>query len=665
MAQSSGLVQRLKWLSGTDAALVYLGPSMAAVQVFLLSFTAGDLGQLAGRRAMSATLVHALTRGLPVTLTHTAGSSEIEGVDVRFAKVRVDAIEVTQSIQNLTQTVPLVALKPTIVRVYLSSALATATTVRGTLAISRGSQTRFVTSLNSVVVDPAAFGQVNALRRDVGKSLNFLLPVDMTTSGALDIQLSSLTETTTNQSVTFGPPGIIDTVSFTPAPPMRLALVSFTYQQGTPPETFIPTATDVGFLLSWLRRAYPVAQVVASQQVVTANPAVPFDCGQINAQLAAIRALDVAGGVDGRTHYYGLVSDGGFFMRGCSAVPVNAPDPAAVGSGPAGPASWGWDFDGSYADWYGGHEIGHSYGRKHPGFCGESHDDPAYPFTAGQLASADGSFAGFDVGDVVWGLPMRAMPGVEWHDVMTYCNQEWLSSYTYGGIRARLAAEDALGPSGGAGRPDERFPEGFEAGAAPEAAPQPKTLISVVAQVNLTRSTGRIAYVNPLARGTVTPDTGGPVTIRALNPDQKVTAAYRVDVKPLSDLEDGDAEAIVDVILAVDPGTATLELDVNDRLADTYRRPPMARAQAAGPSEIHIERVGETGLELTWEASGGLYNVQISSDRGRTWRTVAVGLTEPRATIHPDNLPANGPVLFRVTATDGFTASETTVEWSP
>jgi hypothetical protein len=520
-----------------------------------------------------------------------------------------------------------------------------------------------VTSLNSVVVDPAAFGQVNALRRDVLTSLNFLLPADMTTAGTLDIQLSSLTDTATNQSVNFGPSGVIDTVSFTPAPPMRLALVSFTYQQGTPPQTFIPTATDIGFLLSWLRRAYPVAQVVASQQVVTANAASPFTCGDINAQLAAIRALDVSGGVDGRTHYYGLVSDSGFFMRGCSAVPVNAPDPAAVGSGPAGPASWGWDFDGSYADWYGGHEIGHSYGRKHPGFCGETHDDPAYPFTAGQLASADGSYAGFDVGDVVWGLPMRVMPGVDWHDVMTYCNQEWLSSYTYGGIRARLAAEDAFGPSGGAGRPDERFPEGIEAGAAPGAAPQQRTLVSVVAQVNLTRSTGRIAFVNPLARGTVTPDTGGPVTIRALDADQKVTAEYRVAVKPLSDLPDGDEEAIVDVVLAVDPGTTTLELGVNDRLADTYRRPSTPQAKEAGPAEVRIERTGETGLELTWSASGGRYNVQISTDRGRTWRTVAVGLTEPRATIHPDNLPAGGPVLFRVTATDGFSASETTVEW--
>jgi hypothetical protein len=55
--------------------------------------------------------------------------------------------------------------------------------------------------------------------------------------------------------------------------------------------------------------------------------------------------------------------------------------------------------------------------------------------------------------------------------------------------------------------------------------------------------------------------------------------------------------------------------------------------------------------------------VQLSIDRGRTWRALAVGLREPRATIHPDNLPATGPVFFRITATDGFAASESVVEW--
>src|SRR5262249_49618665 len=160
-----------------------------------------------------------------------------------------------------------------------------------------------------------------------------------------------------------------------------------------------------------------------------------------------IRALDIGAGTDKRTHYFGLVADGGFFMRGCAAGIPQTPDPTTVASGPTGPATWGWDFDGSYGDWYTGHELGHTFGRYHPGACGEAHDDPSYPFTAGQLANADDAFVGFDAGDPAYNLPMTALPGVAWHDVMTYCSYQWLSSYTYQGILTRLLAENNL-PAG-------------------------------------------------------------------------------------------------------------------------------------------------------------------------------------------------------------------------
>jgi hypothetical protein len=64
----------------------------------------------------------------------------------------------------------------------------------------------------------------------------------------------------------------------------------------------------------------------------------------------------------------------------------------------------------------------------------------------GQLANADNAFVGFDVGDPAHSLPMAALPGTDWHDVMTYCNTQWLSSYTYQPIYTRLVAENDLAP---------------------------------------------------------------------------------------------------------------------------------------------------------------------------------------------------------------------------
>ena len=99
---------------------------------------------------------------------------------------------------------------------------------------------------------------------------------------------------------------------------------------------------------------------------------------------------------------------------------------------------------------FGGHELAQTFGRKHPEFCdGNSRDDTAYPYPNGQLSPNDGSHVGFDVGDSANGIPMRALPGVRWKDVMTYCEFQWLSRYTDTAIRDRLADEDAPGAGPG------------------------------------------------------------------------------------------------------------------------------------------------------------------------------------------------------------------------
>ncbi|MFL6333272.1 MAG: hypothetical protein ACJ754_08030 [Pyrinomonadaceae bacterium] len=120
-----------------------------------------------------------------------------------------------------------------------------------------------------------------------------------------------------------------------------------------------------------------------------------------------------------------------FFMRGGASGLPDVPDPTAVASGPAGDPEGGWDTDGSYGDWYGAHELAHTFGRLHPGFCdGNSEDDAEFPFKDGQLSNGNGAFVGFDIGDEQHGIPMQALPGSRWHDVMTYCERQWISSYT-------------------------------------------------------------------------------------------------------------------------------------------------------------------------------------------------------------------------------------------
>jgi hypothetical protein len=481
MPTTSGFVQRLTLLKDSRLACVWLGPSNDDVEIFTIQLAAaGPEATWAHQRAMIAMLAEAQIGCREVEVTHDTGSIAIEAVadsSPSDSVLLVEALEVTQAIQDLAHSIPLLAGKRTVVRVALGVADGGSVTVRGEIAVRKSvDEVPFViASDNVVVVNPAETGNLPLKREDAARTLNFVLPD--ATEGPLHVELVAVEDSVSGTPIGFGGPTRA-VVWFHASPPMRLRVIGFRYQQDG--VSHVPTPRDFAWLRSWVGRAYPAGVLAVTTGMTDATAAVEFGCGDINAQLAAIRVLDMDAGGDERTHYYGLVSDGGFFMRGCAAVPSN-PAPDAVGSGPTGPGTWGWDFDGSYGDWYGGHELGHTYGRRHPGFCGETANDlDNYPFADGQLANGNDSFVGFDVGDPANALPMRALPGTQWHDVMTYCNFQWLSAYTYLGIRRRLADEDALGPAGdggagpmpGGGRPDARFP-GVRAAEAPVARASP------------------------------------------------------------------------------------------------------------------------------------------------------------------------------------------------
>ncbi|HKC35316.1 MAG TPA: hypothetical protein VKB95_04610, partial [Chitinophagaceae bacterium] len=286
------------------------------------------------------------------------------------------------------------------------------------------------------------------LKRAVtNKGLNFVIPPAFNTVGTYKYRLTTIANTVSGAPVACSNclTHIVQDDQETVGN-FRIRAIGLQYTSGNPAQTFAPVARDFNLLESWLQRAYPANAVNYSQATVPATATWPFNCGDANAQISAMRNLDIAGGTDKRTHYYALVSDGAGFMRGCAAI-AGSPDPSAVGSGPTGPGTWGWDLDGSYGDWYGGHEIGHTLGRLHIGSgCGETSDDPSYPFTAGQLSNIDSMFLGFDVGDSRYAIPMAALPGTFWHDVMSYCANQWVSSYTYARMQTRINAENSLSP---------------------------------------------------------------------------------------------------------------------------------------------------------------------------------------------------------------------------
>ena len=496
---------------------------------------------------------------------------EVEGI-LQAARNVADqllyGLEIIQSIQSMNLTVPLVGNKPTLTRVYLKYRWPLDVKIGGVIRASWRANTqsswisRTVSSSNFLKVKANSVEPLNEQRKDLQKSLNFFLPEVVTSPGECRIRLERLEIHLVYFGRSFKIPINIPTdntseriVQFQQSSTLRLQMIGIRYQNagGT---SFEPSGTDYALIQSWLKRAYPIANLSWSLKVVDAPQVWPLQASTINAFIRGIRRQDIQNGTDARTHYYGLVSDGGGFMRGLASGIPNQPDPATVASGPTGP-NWSWDTDGSFGDWYTGHELGHTLGRFHAEFCGAGGGRP-YPFENGQLSDTNEEFVGFDYGDPNNNIPQRMLPGTVWHDVMTYCDNQWLSSFTYQGIYDRLIAEDNL-PSGASSRTSPMSLTGAVNNPASGS-------IHVLATINLTKKSGNLQHV--IASKELSPDypTSAPdqspdLKLKLYRQDGQLAGEYLVNYFPDICREAYEDETgIVDVVIPSDPDGSTLEL---------------------------------------------------------------------------------------------------------
>ena len=232
-------------------------------------------------------------------------------------------------------------------------------------------------------------------------------------------------------------------------PVSAVRVFNLRYTTGSPSTTYVPSASDVAHLRSWLRRAYPVRDLIFASVTVDATAAWPFTSGRrMRRSLPFGRSTWPAAAIRRRTTTGSSRTAAGscagpppasrvppIRRRSRRGRPVRTPGAgtttARTATGTAGTNSA-------------------SLGRCHPGVCGESADDPG-TLSRRVSSAADGVFVGVDLGDADLGIAPAALPGTAWHDVMTYCVTQWLSSYTYTGIRDRLAAE-AMAFRRGSGR---------------------------------------------------------------------------------------------------------------------------------------------------------------------------------------------------------------------
>ncbi len=215
---------------------------------------------------------------------------------------------------------------------------------------------------------------------------------------------------------------------------LHLVLVPLRYDNdgsGRLPDTSNPWLQTLRDLFTSL---YPLVDVeITIHDPIPWNRSLTFtgnvDFGAINGMLRDLRDTD---GASPESYYYALIAPatsfsaycGGSCVTGQSYV-VDDPDSDSfrVGSGVG--------FGTESSAWTAMHEIGHEFGRYHAP-CDTSGADSGYPY------------AGGDIG--VWGYDARSSTFLppDTTDFMGYCDEQWVSDYTWSALFERTIAVSPL-----------------------------------------------------------------------------------------------------------------------------------------------------------------------------------------------------------------------------
>jgi hypothetical protein len=209
------------------------------------------------------------------------------------------------------------------------------------------------------------------------------------------------------------------------AGPLKVALVPFTCNSRTA-DTSTATMQPYKDLLLAMFPVSGVEFTVAS----SINTGYPVDWNNALNQVRSKRQQDAPAS---DVYYYGLLTCEDTFREFCG-------NGCTAGIGFVGSAqqaqtraSMGIAYTGAQAPATMAHEIGHNHGRNHA---------PCVP-QGGSISGVDGNFPydGANIG--VWGYDSRSKMLVNPNgitDIMGYCNNKWISDYTYDGLVTRVVA---------------------------------------------------------------------------------------------------------------------------------------------------------------------------------------------------------------------------------
>jgi hypothetical protein len=356
-----------------------------------------------------------------VAITHTAGSPPPPPPPAGL-NLTIDGLHVQQVVQSYAGSVPLVAGRDGLLRVFVKA--------NGTNTATPAVRVRFydggtLTSTITITAPSSAVPQVVS-EGTLTSSWNYSIPGSLLQPGLrilADVDPTNVVTESSEADNSYPSTGTPLSMDVRSVSTFSLRFVPV-LQSANGLQGGV-TAGNAGTFLAQIRSLFPLGTIDADVRAAFTTAAPALQSGDGNGAwsqiLSEVNALRTA---DGSTrYYYGVVKVG--YSSGI----------AGLGYVP-GRASIGWDHLPSGSEVM-AHEVGHNFGRFHAPGCGAGNPDGSYPHADGKIG-----VYGYD-------LPGNALRSPStYHDLMGYCNTNWISDYTYTAILNYRAANPFAAAAG-------------------------------------------------------------------------------------------------------------------------------------------------------------------------------------------------------------------------
>ena len=410
---------------GTDAAVTVSGPGGYTHQT-TASETLTGLG--AGQYTLTALPVTDGTdqySPAPSSQVATVGASGTASATVTYStggtagfNLRVDGLYLVQSVQTYTRTVPLVSGRSGLLRVFVTANQVNA--AQPTLRVRLYDNGTLVST--STVVAPALTTPLAADESDIAKSWNLVIDktlIQPNLSVLVDVDPDNTIAEGNESDNVFpanGTPIALDVRTTTPFNVRFIPVVTKAdNRQGN------VTQANREQYLDATMRMHPLASFTSAMHApytTTTNLALQSNNTNNAWNIIVNEILTLRQAESDSRYYYGVVNP--TYNSGVAGV-------GYIGA----EAAVGWDKLPSGSS-VAAHEWGHNWGRQHAPCGGAGNPDGGYPY------------AGGEIGVVGYDLVGRSSSPASSHDLMGYCDDEWISDYTYNAVMTYRSAESSI-----------------------------------------------------------------------------------------------------------------------------------------------------------------------------------------------------------------------------